>query len=65
MEISRSPIARDTCNPVPRKAIETIIDAATKPLGRANHQLGEYIAVNDRPFILWIDQLSRAAWVGG
>jgi hypothetical protein len=62
--VSQHHIARDTPDAVPRKAIDTIIDAATKALNGGHHPPWAFMAMIDRELIIPMGQLSRDAWLG-
>jgi len=61
---SQRQITRYKPDPVPREAIDTIIDAATKAPNGGNTQPWEFIAITDRDLVTKIGQLYREAWLG-
>jgi nitroreductase len=57
-------ITRYKPDPVPREAIDAIIDAATKAPNGGNKQPWEFIVITDRELIAKVGQLYRDAWLG-
>ena len=60
---SHRSITRYKPDPVPKEAIEKIIDAATKAPSGGNHQPWEFIVVTDRDLIAKIGQIYRESWM--
>ncbi|HLZ69405.1 MAG TPA: nitroreductase family protein [Dehalococcoidia bacterium] len=56
-------ITRYTAEPVPREAIERIIEAATRAPSGGNRQPWEFIAILDRGLIEKVGRLYREAWM--
>ncbi len=52
-------------DPVPREAIDKIIDAATKAPSGGNNQLWEFVVVTDRELVTRIGEIYRDVWLGG
>lgn len=61
---SQRQITRYRPDPVPREALERIIDAATKAPSGGNHQPWEFIVLTDRALITRVGQIYRDAWLG-
>ena len=61
---SQRHITRYKPDPVPREALDTMIDAATKAPNGGNTQPWECIAITDRALVTKIGQLYREAWLG-
>jgi nitroreductase len=61
---SQRQIIRYKSDPVPREAIDRIIEAATKAPSGGNTQPWEFIVITDRELITKIGQLYREAWLG-
>jgi nitroreductase len=61
---SQRQITRYRSDPVPREAIEKLIDAATKAPNGGNHQPWEFIVITDRDLIAKVGQIYREAWLG-
>jgi nitroreductase len=61
---SQRQITRYTADPVPKEAIDKIIDAATKAPSGGNNQPWEFIVITDRDLITKIGQIYRDAWLG-
>src|SRR5713226_1132437 len=57
-------ITRYKPDPVPREAIDKIIEAATKAPNGGNTQPWEFIAITDRDLTTKIGQIYRDAWLG-
>ena len=51
-------------DPVPREAIDKIIEAATKAPNGGNKQPWEFIVITDRDLISKVGQIYRDAWLG-
>jgi nitroreductase len=51
-------------DPVPREAIDTIVDAATKAPNGGNKQPWEFVVITDRDIIAKVGQIYREAWLG-
>ncbi|HEX2276294.1 MAG TPA: nitroreductase family protein, partial [Candidatus Tectomicrobia bacterium] len=51
-------------DPVPREAIDKIIEAATKAPNGGNKQPWEFIVITDRDLITKVGQIYRDAWLG-
>lgn len=61
---SQRQITRFKPDPVPREAIEKIIEAATKAPSGGNSQPWEFIVITDRDLIARIGQIYREQWLG-
>jgi nitroreductase len=59
---SQPQITRYRPDPVPREAIDKIIDAATKAPNGANKQPWEFIVITDRDLVTKVGKLYRDAW---
>jgi nitroreductase len=59
---SQPQITRYKPDPVPREAIDKIIDAATKAPNGGNKQPWEFIVITDRDLITKVGQLYQDAW---
>ena len=59
---SQPQITRYKSDPVPREAIDKIIDAATKAPNGGNKQPWEFIVITDRDLVTRVGQLYRDAW---
>lgn len=57
-------ITRYKPDPVPREALDTIIEAATKAPSGGNNQQWEFIAITDRELIRKIGQFYADSWFG-
>jgi nitroreductase len=51
-------------DPVPREAIDKILDAATKAPNGGNKQPWEFLVITDRDLITKVGQIYRDAWLG-
>lgn len=56
-------ITRYKPDPVPKEAIERIIEAATKAPSGGNHQPWEFITITDRDLVRQVGELYRDAWL--
>jgi nitroreductase len=61
---SQRQITRYKSDPVPKEAIDKIIDAATKAPSGGNNQPWEFIVIADRDLVTKIGQIYRDAWLG-
>jgi nitroreductase len=61
---SQRQITRYRTDPVPREAIEKVIDAATKAPSGGNHQPWEFIVLTDRAVIAEVGRIYQDAWFG-
>jgi nitroreductase len=61
---SQRQIIRYRPDPVPREAIDKIIDAATRAPSGGNHQPWEFIVLTDRGLVTKVGQIYRDAWLG-
>jgi nitroreductase len=61
---SQRQITRYKPDPVPREAIDKIIDAATRAPNGGNHQPWEFIVITDRELVTRIGQIYCDAWLG-
>jgi nitroreductase len=59
---SQPQIIRYKPDPVPREAIDKIIDAATKAPNGGNRQPWEFIVITDRDLLTKVGQLYQEAW---
>jgi nitroreductase len=59
---SQRQITRYKPDPVPREAIDKIIDAATSAPNGGNKQPWKFIVITDRALITRVGQLYRDAW---
>ena len=57
-------ITRYRSDPVPKEAIDKMIDAATKAPNGGNKQPWEFLVVTDRDLITKVGQIYRDAWLG-
>jgi nitroreductase len=57
-------ITRYKADPVPREAIDRMIEAATKAPNGGNKQPWEFIVITDRDLITKVGQIYRDAWLG-
>src|SRR5215471_7555766 len=55
-------ITRYKPDPVPREALDRIVNAATKAPSGGNNQPWEFIVIDDRGLVERIGQLYREAW---
>ena len=61
---SQRQITRYKPDPVPREAIEKIIEAATKAPSGGNSQPWEFMAITDRELVSRIGQIYKDLWLG-
>ena len=61
---SQRQITRYKTDPVPREAIDRIIEAATKAPSGANAQPWEFVVITDRDMIERVGQQYREQWLG-
>ena len=61
---SQRQITRYKPDPVPREAIEKIIEAATKAPSGGNSQPWHFVAVTDRELVSRIGQIYKDLWLG-
>ena len=61
---SQRQITRYKSDPVPKEAIDKIIDAATKAPSGGNNQPWEFIVITDRDLVTKVGQIYRDAWLG-
>jgi nitroreductase len=57
-------ITRYKPDPIPREALDKIIEAATKAPNGGNKQPWEFIVITDRDVVAKVGQLYRDAWLG-
>jgi nitroreductase len=61
---SQQQFTRYRPDPVPKEAIDKIIEAATKAPNGGNKQPWEFIVITDRDLITKVGQIYRDAWLG-
>jgi nitroreductase len=61
---SQRQFTRYRSDPVPKEAIDKIIEAATKAPNGGNKQPWEFIVITDRDLITKVGQIYRDAWLG-